>query len=142
FFVPDSKKVDELMDEMKTGKGGMAIVVDEYGGAIGAVTLEDILEEVVGEIEDEYDKGTKFWRKISDKEYLINPKIEIETINDDLGLELPEGEGDYETLSGFLFMKFGSIPKVREKIKHNGLQFNIEKATVRSIEEVRLKITK
>jgi len=59
YFVPDSKKVDELMDEMKRGKGGMAIVVDEYGGAIGAVTLEDILEEVVGEIEDEYDKGTK-----------------------------------------------------------------------------------
>ncbi|HSG32501.1 MAG TPA: hemolysin family protein [Thermodesulfobacteriota bacterium] len=142
FFVPDSKRVDELMDEMKTGKGGMAIVVDEYGGAIGAVTLEDILEEVVGEIEDEYDKGTKFWRKISDNEYLLNPKIEIEVINDDLGLELPEGEGDYETLSGFLFMKFGSIPRVSEKIKHNNLQFKIEKATVRSIEEVRLKITK
>ncbi len=130
------------MDEMKRGKGGMAIVVDEYGGAVGAVTLEDILEEVVGEIEDEYDKGTRLWRKISDKEYLINPKIEIEAINDDLGLELPEGQGDYETLSGFLFMKFGSIPKVGEKIKHKNLQFKIEKATARSIEEVRLNLTK
>ncbi len=142
FFIPDSKRVDELMDEMKTGKGGMAIVVDEYGGAIGAVTLEDILEEVVGEIEDEYDKGTRLWRKISDKEYLLNPKIEIETINEDLGIGLPEGDGDYETLSGFLFMKSGSIPKVGDRIKHKNLEFRIEKATARSIEEVRLVIKK
>lgn len=142
FFVPDSKRVDELMDEMKRGKGGMAIVVDEYGGAIGVVTLEDILEEVVGEIEDEYDKGTKLWRKISEKEYLLNPKIEIEAINDDLGVELPEGQGDYETLSGFLFMKSGSIPKVGDKIQYKNLEFKVEKATVRSIEEVRLKINK
>jgi CBS domain containing-hemolysin-like protein len=138
FFVPDSKKVDELMDEMKRGKGGMAIVVDEYGGAIGAVTLEDILEEVVGEIEDEYDKGTKLWRKISDKEFLLNPRIEIETINDDLAVGLPEGEGDYETLSGFLFVKSGSIPKVGDKIQYKNLEFTVQKATVRSIEEVRL----
>lgn len=142
YFVPDSKKVDELMDEMKRGKGGMAIVVDEYGGAIGAVTLEDILEEVVGEIEDEYDKGTKLWRKISEREYLLNPRIEIETINDDLGVGLPEGDGDYETLSGFLFMKAGSIPKVGDKIKYKNLEFAIQKATVRSIEEVRLSILK
>lgn len=142
FFVPDSKKVDELMDEMKRGKGGMAIVVDEYGGAIGAVTLEDILEEVVGEIEDEYDKGTKLWRKISEREYLLNPKIEIEAINDDLGVGLPEGDGDYETLRGFLFAKSGSIPKVGDTINYKNLEFKVEKATVRSIEEVRLVIKK
>lgn len=142
FFVPDSKRVDELMDEMKKGKGGMAIVVDEYGGAIGAVTLEDILEEVVGEIEDEYDKGTKLWRKVSDKEYLLNPKVEIETINEDLGLGLPEGDGDYETLSGFLFTKHGSIPIVGDIVRHRNLEFTIQKATSRSIEEVKLKIKK
>ena len=137
-YVPGSKRVDELMEEMKKGLGGMAIVVDEYGGAVGAVTLEDILEEVVGEIEDEYDKGTKLWRKISSNEFLINPKIEIEAINDDLGLALPEGEGDYETLSGFLFMEAGSIPNVGDLVKFRNLEFTIQKATTRSIEEVRL----
>jgi len=137
-YVPGSKRVDELMEEMKRGLGGMAIVVDEYGGAVGAVTLEDILEEVVGEIEDEYDKGTKLWRKLSANEYLINPKIEIETINDDLGLAIPEGEGDYETLSGFLFMEAGSIPNVGDTVKFRNLEFTVQKATSRSIEEVRL----
>ena len=73
FYVPESKPVDELLDEMKEGKAGMAVVVDEYGGAVGVITLEDILEEVVGEIEDEYDKGTKLWRKTGVSQYLINP---------------------------------------------------------------------
>jgi len=140
FYVPESKKVDELMEEMKKGLGGMAIVVDEYGGAVGAVTLEDILEEVVGEIEDEYDKGIKLWRKISANEYLINPKIEIESINDDLGLALPDG--DYETLSGFLLMKAGAIPNIGEVIKYRDLEFKVQKATSRSIEEVKLVIKK
>jgi len=142
FYVPESKKVDELMEEMKKGRGGMAIVVDEYGGAVGAVTLEDILEEVVGEIEDEYDKGIKLWRKISANEYLINPKIEIESINDDLGLALPDGDGDYETLSGFLLMKAGAIPNIGEVIKYRNLEFKVQKATSRSIEEVKLVIKK
>ncbi len=142
FYVPESKKVDELMEEMKKGRGGMAIVVDEYGGAVGAVTLEDILEEVVGEIEDEYDKGIKLWRKISANEYLINPKIEIESINDDLGLALPDGDGDYETLSGFLLMKAGAIPNIGEVIKYRDLEFKVQKATSRSIEEVKLVIKK
>lgn len=137
-YVPGSKRVDELMEEMKRGLGGMAIVVDEYGGAVGAVTLEDILEEVVGEIEDEYDKGTKLWRKLSNNEFLVNPKIEIEAINDDLGLALPEGEGDYETLSGFLFVEYGAIPNIGDTIKFRNLKFTIQKATTRSIEEVKL----
>ncbi len=137
FYVPEAKLVDELLDEMKEGRAGMAVVVDEYGGAVGVITLEDILEEVVGEIEDEYDKGIKLWRKLGVAEYLINPKIEIEMINDDLGLEIPESD-DYETLSGFLLCKLGSIPKEGDKIKHTGYTFTITKATTRSIEEVKL----
>ena len=139
FYVPESKLVNELLDEMKEGRTGMAIVVDEYGGAVGAITLEDILEEVVGEIEDEYDKGTRLWRKTGEKSYLINPKIEIEEINDDIGLGLPEGE-DYDTLGGFLLYKYGSFPKVGEKIVFQNKTFEITKATNRSVDEVRLKI--
>ncbi len=141
FYVPESKLVDELLDEMKEGRAGMAVVVDEYGGAVGAITLEDILEEIVGEIEDEYDKGIKLWRKAGDGEYLINPKIEIEALNDDLGLGIPESD-DYETLGGFLLSEVGSIPKSGDKVKHANYIFTVTKSTSRSIEEVKLRIKK
>lgn len=141
FYVPESKLVDELLDEMKEGRAGMAVVVDEYGGAVGAITLEDILEEIVGEIEDEYDKGIKFWKKAGDGEYLINPKIEIEALNDDLGLGIPESD-DYETLGGFLLSELGSIPKPWDKVKHTNYTFTVTKSTSRSIEEVKLEIKK
>lgn len=137
FYVPESKLVDELLDEMKEGRAGMAVVVDEYGGAVGVIALEDILEEVVGEIEDEYDKGIKLWRKAAEGEYLINPKIETDVINDDLGLGIPESD-DYETLSGFLLAEVGSIPKTGDKIKFKNYVFTITKATSRSIDEVKL----
>lgn len=140
-YVPESKPVDQLLDEMKEGKAGMAVVVDEYGGAVGAITLEDILEEVVGEIEDEYDKGIKLWRKAGEGDFLINPKIEIETLNDDLGLGIPDSD-DYETLGGFLLTEIGSIPKSGDKVKHEDCTFTITKTTSRSIEEVKLKIKK
>jgi CBS domain containing-hemolysin-like protein len=141
FYVPESKPVDELLDEMKEGTAGMAVVVDEYGGAVGVMTLEDILEEVVGEIEDEYDKGIKLWRKTDEGEFLINPKIEIEAINDDLGLGIPESD-DYETLSGFLLTEVGSIPKAGDKVRHSKYTFTVTRSTTRSIEEVKLKIRK
>jgi len=136
FYVPESVAVDELLDDMKRNRVGMAIVVDEYGGAVGAVTIEDILEEVVGEIEDEYDKGAKLWRKINERTFLVNPKIEIDMINEELGLSLPWG--DYETLSGFLLSKFGSIPKVGESVTHDKLSFTVTKASPRAVEEVKL----
>ena len=141
FYVPESKPVDELLDEMKEGLAGMAVVVDEYGGAVGAITLEDILEEVVGEIEDEYDKGIKLWRKTGEGEFLINPKIEIETLNDDLGLGIADSD-DYETLGGFLLAEVGSIPKSGDKVKYRNYTFTITKSTTRSIEEVKLRIKK
>ncbi|HET7290139.1 MAG TPA: transporter associated domain-containing protein, partial [Thermodesulfobacteriota bacterium] len=141
FYVPESKLVDELLDEMKEGKAGMAVVVDEYGGAVGVIALEDIIEEIVGEIEDEYDKGIKLWRKIGEGEYLVNPKIEIDVINDDLGIGIPESV-DYETLSGFLLSEAGSIPKTGDKIKLKNCVFAITRATTRSIDEVKLVITK
>jgi CBS domain containing-hemolysin-like protein len=118
----------------------MAVVVDEYGGAVGVITLEDILEEVVGEIEDEYDKGIRLWRKVAEGEYLINPKIEIERVNEDLGLGIPEGE--YDTLSGFLLSEEGSIPKVSDEIPYKNHKFVVTKASLRSIEEVKLILGK
>lgn len=140
FYVPETKSVDELLDELQKGPAGMAVVVDEYGGAVGVITLEDILEEVVGEIEDEYDKGIRLWRKIAENEYLINPKIDIEKINEELRLGIPEG--DYDTLSGFLLSEVGSIPKIGDEIPYKNHTFVVTKASLRSIEEVKLVLGK
>ncbi len=141
FYVPESKLVNEVMDEMKGGRAGMAVVVDEYGGSVGIITLEDIIEEVVGEIEDEYDTGETPWRKLGVGQYLIDPTVEIERLNDGLGLAIPEGE-DYETLGGFLLYKYGSIPAPGTVIVLGKKTFTVVSSTVRMISEVHLRVEK
>ena len=141
FYVPESKLVNELMDEMKGGRAGMAVVVDEYGGSVGIITLEDIIEEVVGEIEDEYDAGQTPWRNLGAGQYLIDPTVEIERLNDGLGLAIPEGE-DYETLGGFLLYRYGSIPAPGTVIVFGKKTFTVVSSTVRMINEVHLRVEK
>ncbi len=141
FYVPESKLVNELMDEMKGGRAGMAVVVDEYGGSVGIITLEDIIEEVVGEIEDEYDTGETPWRRLGDGQYLIDPTVEIGRLNDGLGLAIPEGE-DYETLAGFLLYTHGSIPAPGTVIVFGRKTFTVVSSTPRMISEVRLQAEK
>ena len=141
FYVPESKPVNELMDEMKGGRAGMAVVVDEYGGSVGIITLEDIIEEVVGEIEDEYDTGETPWRRLGGGQYLIDPTVEIGRLNDSLGLAIPEGE-DYETLGGFLLYRYGSIPAPGTVIVFGRKTFTVVSSTARMIGEVRLRVEK
>lgn len=138
FYVPESKLVNELMDEMKGGRAGMAVVVDEYGGSVGIITLEDIIEEVVGEIEDEYDPGETPWRRLGAGQYLIDPTVGIERLNDGLGLAIPEGE-DYETLAGFLLYTHGSIPAPGTVIVFGRKTFTVVSSTPRMISEVHLR---
>lgn len=139
-YVPESKAIDELLIEMQKKRNHLAIVVDEYGGTVGVITLEDILEEIVGEIKDEYDSDQKLYRKIRWNKYLINARMEIDQIRELLPLSLPEG--DFETLGGFLLEKFGHIPKPGEILKHQNLTFTIVSSDERSIGEVRIKIEK
>ncbi len=141
FYVPESKLVNELMDEMKGGRAGMAVVVDEYGGSVGIITLEDIIEEVVGEIEDEYDTGETPWRRLGAGQYLIDPTVEIGRLNDGLGLAIPEGE-DYETLAGFLLYTHGSIPDPGTVIVFERKTFTVVSSTPRMISEVHLRTGK
>ncbi len=138
FYVPESKLVNELMDEMKGGRAGMAVVVDEYGGSVGIITLEDIIEEVVGEIEDEYDTGETPWRRLGAGQYLIDPTVEIGRLNDGLGLAIPEEE-DYETLAGFLLYTHGSIPAPGTVIVFGRKTFTVVSSTPRMISEVHLR---
>ena len=138
FYVPETKLAKELLVEMLIRGERMAVVVDEYGGTVGIVTIEDILEEVVGEIEDEYDSGEKMYKKIGSGKYLFNAKISIEKIKQIIPLEIPEG--NYETLGGFLLYKMGRIPKRRDILRYENALFVIEDADAKSIKEVFIEL--
>jgi putative hemolysin len=133
-YVPETKKAGELLMDMQRKREKMAVVVDEYGGAVGIVTIEDIGEEIVGSIDDEYRKGEKLYKRIAPGRYLINGRIEIEDLSQILMTKLPEG--NYETLGGFLMHQLGRIPQRREKFSYSGITFIIENADQKSIKEV------
>lgn len=139
YFVPEQKKIDELLREFQSEKIHMAIVVDEYGGTSGLVTLEDIIEEIVGEIQDEYDSDLPLYRKISENIFVVDGSMPLEEINEELKINLPTEEG-VETIGGFLFGLFGSVPKEKEVAKYNGYEFIIEKIVERRIKQVRIII--
>jgi CBS domain containing-hemolysin-like protein len=133
-YFPETKPVDEILLELQRNQQSMAAVVDEYGGAVAIVTLEDILEEVVGEIEDEYDLGQPLYKKVGPRKFLINARMEIDHINEILKLGLPRG--DYETLGGFVLDRLGRVPLAGEGFRFKGMLFEVQKADERSVSEV------
>ena len=133
-FFPETKPVDELLLHLQRDRESMAAVVDEYGGAVGIVTMEDILEEVVGEIEDEYDLGQPLYKKVGAGKFLINARMEIDHMNEILKLGLPKG--DYETLGGFVLERLGRVPLAGEGFRFKGMLFEVQKADERSVSEV------
>lgn len=118
-FVPDTKKIGELFKEMRKKKTHMAIVLDEFGGFEGIVTMEDLLEEIVGEIQDEYDLEEILYRKISEKEHIIDAKVSINDVEEILNIELPDD--DYDTFGGFFLDLLGHIPNKGEKVFYNNI---------------------
>jgi len=134
FYVPTTKKIASLLEELQTNGKNMAIVVDEFGGAEGIITIEDILEEVVGEIEDEYDSNRSRYRKDSSGKYYIDGHLNIDIAKDRLGLNLPEG--NYETVAGMLINYFQRIPQRGETIKIKDYKFKILSATQRTIRKI------
>lgn len=139
FFVSSTKQIGNLLKEMQRNKVHMAIVVDEYGGVEGLVTIEDIIEEIVGEIQDEYDVDES-QEVVSEKSgvYLVNPIISIENFNTRFKTELPE-DPDYQTLNGFLQKVTGHIPEVYERIDYKGMSFVITKKSGNRILQVRVQ---
>jgi putative hemolysin len=139
-FVPPSKNISELLLDLRKDGDTVAVVVDEFGGAAGLVTMEDIMEEVVEEMEDEYDSGEKpvqWVRKISKKDYIVSARIEVDSLEEELGIQLPKGK--YATLAGFLLEKSGEIPAPGTVIKAKGITFTIERSTPQAIQEVRVR---
>lgn len=135
YYVPENKKVDALFKELQLLGRQIAIVVDEYGAAVGIVTIEDIIEEIFGEIHDEYDRVAEQYKRLPDGSYLIDARMEIEAANERLGLAIPQG--DYETFGGFITNIVERIPKKGEVFIVGDYKLSIEESTDRSITKVR-----
>ncbi len=133
-YFPETKPADEMLLALQRRRETMAVVVDEYGGAVGLVTIEDILEEVVGEIRDEYDLDQPLYKRVGPKQYRVNARMEIDQINETLKFNLPKGE--YETLGGFILDRLGRVPLPGESLRWKGILMEIQKATEKSVSEV------
>ncbi len=136
YFVPEAKKVDELLREMQARSVHMALVVDEYGGIAGLVTLEDIVEEIVGEIRDEYDQSEELlFEKVNDDEYIFHGRIDLDDFNTVMGAHLPKDVAD--TLGGFIYSQIGRVPAGGETIEVDGVVLTVEQVSGRRIRRVR-----
>ena len=139
YFVPETKKINDLMAELQQKRIQIAIVLDEFGGTAGMVTLEDIVEELVGEIQDEYDEEKPIVEKVNDAEFIVNALAPIYDVNGHLPHDLPE-DGDYDTVSGWLGDIFGKIPDVGEQKEANGYNITVLKKSDQNIESVKLEL--
>jgi len=133
-FVPGTQKINKLFRDLRGRKTHLAIVTDEYGGTAGIITIEDIIEEIVGEIMDEHDNEKSLVTIIDDKSLLVDARLEVEKLEEHLGVELPKGE--FESVGGFVIHLVGRIPQVDEKISFKELEIVIKKADQRKIEKV------
>ncbi|MDP6461879.1 MAG: hemolysin family protein [Gemmatimonadota bacterium] len=136
-FVPESKRIDELLREFQERRAHLAIVVDEYGGTSGMVTMEDVLEEIVGEIQDEYDTEEELFEPLSDGSFRVAAKIDLDDLNEELNLRLPTENSD--TLGGFLYELVGKVPSQGEVVDHDGLRFVIDRTHRQRIVRVRIE---
>jgi len=141
YFVPETKPLRALLHEFQNQKLHIAVVLDEYGGTAGIVTLEDILEELVGEITDEYEKTPPEPIKKIDKNTIeVDARTYVDDLNDQFELNLPEDE-DYETIGGFVFSHLGYVPKTGESFDYENLKFTIATAEARRIKRIRIQKT-
>ncbi|SEO62359.1 Hemolysin, contains CBS domains [Mucilaginibacter gossypiicola] len=139
YFIPETKKINDLMAELQQKRIQIAIVLDEFGGTAGMVTLEDIVEELVGEIQDEYDEEKPIVEKINEREFVVNALASIYDVNEHLPHDLPE-DGDFDTVSGWLGDIFGKIPDVGEQKESNGYNITVLKKSDQNIESVKLEL--
>lgn len=137
YFVPEAKKVDELLTEMQSRGIHMALVVDEYGGVSGVVTLEDIVEEIVGEIRDEYDTSEEqLFEKNGEDTYIIQGRVTIDEFNEITGADLSDEYAD--TLGGYIYGLLGRVPQPGEQVTSKGIEFTVEEVVARRILKVRV----
>ncbi len=136
YFVPESKNADKLLEDMQQRKVHIVIVVDEYGGTAGVVTIEDIVEEIVGEIQDEYDAEEPIVEQVGEREYIFNARVDLDDFNRLVGTNFPTEMDD--TLGGFIYSQLGKIPAPGESLRFNGLVIEVLTVTGRRIRKVRV----
>ncbi len=141
YYIPESKKVDELLQELQQRKVHIAFVVDEYGGTAGLVTIEDILEEIVGEIQDEYDSEEAFMEVVSDDEIIFNARMDLDDVNHIMGLELPTDRSD--TLGGLVYSNLGRVPVIGDIVRIKTVEItvlSVERRQIKKVKVVRLPV--
>ncbi|KAA3661198.1 MAG: HlyC/CorC family transporter [Calditrichaeota bacterium] len=136
-YIPESKRVLDVLQELRKKRASMAIVIDEYGGTAGLLTMEDIFEEIFGNIEDEHDEPADFIEKISDKEYRVRGRVEISELNEYLNFRLPLGE--YETIAGLVISRLGKVPTVGDYLDLAECRIIVTRATRKSVSMVRIQ---
>ncbi|MDQ6858007.1 MAG: hemolysin family protein [Chloroflexota bacterium] len=137
-FVPETKKVDELLREMQKDKVHIAIVVDEYGGTAGLVTIEDLVEEIVGEIRDEYDVDEELVLPVSEHEAVMDARVPFSEVEETFGIAPPDGGDEFDTLGGFVTHELGRLPRVGETVQRDGVTFVVESMDGRRVGRVRV----
>ncbi len=137
YFVPETKKVKALFAQFKKKRNHMAIVVDEYGGTAGLVTIEDVIEEILGEIEDEYDREEDQFQPLGNGITLIDGRTNIDTVNEELDIQIPQGD-DYDSIAGFIINILGRVPKTGEIVNYQNLKIVIAEADPRHISKIKI----
>jgi CBS domain containing-hemolysin-like protein len=137
YFIPETKKISELLKDLRDKKSHMTIVIDEYGGTAGILTLEDIIEEIIGDIMDEYDAEVTRIVEQDDGTILVDAQLDVEDLEDYLGVELPEGK--FESVGGFIISLMGKVPDVQERVVFGNLEMVVAAADSRKIEKVLIR---
>ncbi len=136
YFIPETKRIEDLLMDFRTRRVHMAIAVDEYGGTSGLITIEDLLEEIVGDIQDEYDLEEQLVQPQDDGTLLIDARVNVEELEEYYDIDIPREK--FDTVGGYLFHLLGSVPKVGEKATDNGLVLMVEESDERKIDKVRV----
>lgn len=140
YFVPETKNLVELLEEFKAKKTHMAIIIDEYGGTLGLITIEDLLEEIVGEIQDEFDHEEEMIQQVNEKIYDIKGDSIIEELNDELSIKIPTSE-EYETVAGYIQYELGKVAEISDQVLGDGFVLKVLEIDNKRIEKVRVIMT-
>ncbi len=137
-FVPEAKLIHELLKQLQEQRVHMAIAVDEYGGTAGLVTLEDVIEEIVGEIQDEHDAERPLWTRLDARTVVVDAKLDVETVNSILDADVIPTDQDFETLAGFLLAELGDFPEAKTAVEYHNYEFIIEEVRAHRLGRVRI----